>query len=293
MTVLSSGMLELSIPQPGENARQTKDLIFSILSEQQPLALVQIHNIIKKKYNVGLTYQAVKQSADQLVEKHVLTKDKKHYRLNRTWLLEVKNTVDNLLNNYESGKDIRAFKKSFAKEQYAIYTFNNLLELDNFWDDMIIHVAENLSKEEDKSFLAHAQYGWWLLINFGKETKLFKHLRKLKLTCYNLFGQDVPLNRWAEKVYLDMDVVFRIVHNANVDRTITLNVIGDTVIQVKYPPKLLAEVETLYNKYNSTQEISPSEITTLAHEPCQIQFIVFKNKEIAKSLREKYIGMFS
>lgn len=281
-------MLELTIPQPGEKIRQTKDLVFSILSDKQPLTTMEIYNIIKKQYNVSLTYQAVKQAIDHLLEKKVLTKNKKQYRLNRTWLLEVKSTVDNLLNSYESGKDIDAFRAAYAREQYAIYTFTSLLELDNFWDDMIIHVAKHIQGDEDKSFLAHAQYGWWLLINFGRETKLFQTLEELGLERYNLFLQDVPLNRWAEHIYLDMGVLFKINERKDTDETITLNIIGDTIIQVKYPQKILDEIERIYTTYTSTQEINAQEITKLAHMPCEIKFIMFKNKELADSLRDKY-----
>lgn len=34
------------------------------------------------------------------------------------------------------------------------------------------------------------------------------------------------------------------------------------------------------------------EITEFAHEPCDIQFIVYRNKELAQSINEKYLKFF-
>jgi len=285
-------MIELTIPQTGEETKNAKDLVFSILSKKQPLSAIELHNIIRRTYNASLTYQAVSKAITKLVEKKVLLKEGKFYSISQTWLINVKVVIDKLLTTNKSTQEVRSFNVEIAHSDYAVYTFSNLLDLDNFWDDMLIYLTDNMQKEEHQSFLAHAHYGWWLLINLGRETKLFAYMIKKGLTCYNLFIGKYPLNLWAEKIYKDMGVIFKVIEDPSIDESITLNVIGDTVIQVHYPKKILNKLSTFYKKYKNTQEMSLREISELAHEQCDLKFIVFKNREIAQSLRDKYIKKF-
>ena len=76
-------MLELSIPQLGEESKNVKDLVFTILSHEQPLSIIQLTNKIKKQYRVNITYQAVRKAVDMLVEKEALTKKGKVYSINK------------------------------------------------------------------------------------------------------------------------------------------------------------------------------------------------------------------
>lgn len=285
-------MIELTIPQIGKNTKNIKDLVFSILSEKQALSTIQLFNIIRKNFNVGVTYQAVSKAVLNLVEKDVLKKEGKFFSINKDWLIKTKIVLDKLISQSESEQEIKQFHKDFAHKEYAIYSFSNLYDLDSFWDDMLIHLANNLKENEDRLFLAHAHYGWWLLINLGKETRMFQHLLKNGLTCYNLFIGKKPLNLWAKKIYTDLGVKFKVIEDKNIDEKITLNVIGDTVIQVQYPESILIKLRLFYNKYKNTQDISTKEITDLAHEPCDLKFIIFKNKEIADGLKEKYKKKF-
>ena len=285
-------MIELCIPEAGEETRAAKDLIVSILATEQPLSGIEMYNIIHKKYTIHLTYQAVMKAIVSLVSKNVLVKEKMTYRINKDWLITVKIFADKLLTTYHSQQKIHTFNNELANQQYAVYSFSNLLDLDNFWDDMLIHLADNLKPEEHKSFLAHAHYGWWLLINLGKEIKTFQYMSKKGIVCHNLFIGKYPLNLWAEKIYKEMGVTFKVIEDSSIDKSITLNVLGETIIQVQYPKKILSRLHRFYKKYKNTQEMSLREITELAHEPCDLKFIVFKNREIADSLRDKYLKKF-
>lgn len=286
-------MIELSIPQAGEETRNSKDLVFSVLSARQPLSAIEIANTIHKQYHVGLTYQAIKKAIDSLLKKDVLVKEGKRYRINKAWLFELKGMVDKLLTTYESGKTVHPFKEEIVKEQYAMYSFSSLLELDNFWDDMLIYLADHLKPDEPKRFFSRTHYSWWLLINLGKEIKLFEHLQAKGLSCHLIVVGDVPLNRWAEKIYQGKYGQCRVIEDNTMDETVSLNVIGNTVIQVKYPKELIQKLRAFYSKYKNVQEMSVKEITEIAHSTGDIKFNIFKNAEIAQSLYTQYLKMFS
>ncbi|MBR9702528.1 hypothetical protein GOV10_00695 [Candidatus Woesearchaeota archaeon] len=285
-------MIELSIPQAGEETKQAKDLVFSILSERQPLSVIQLSNIIKGQYNVSLTYHAVMKAVDSLLSKGVLLKEQKKYRISKEWLVSLKTTVDRLLTTYDKKKEVRTFSADMANEQYAAYTFNNLIDCDNFWDDLLFYLTKHIKNEEHHSFTVHSHYNWWFLINFGQETKLHTHLVEKGFDTHFLIIGNNDLNQWAKKLYESMKVTAKIIEDKHVDETMTLNIIGDTVIQAKYPPDLIKMLRRIYNNYKKTQDIPLKVITELANKPCEIKLVVFKNREIANSLREKYRKKF-
>ncbi len=286
-------MIELSIPQAGEETKTGKDIVFSILSQQQPLSAIEIVRVARREYHVGLTYQAIKKAIDALVDQGVLGKEERVYRINKKWLMNVKETVDRLLTSYDSGKQIKSFTTDFAKDQYAVYTLSSLFELDNFWDDILIYLTHHLQASEHRSFVAQVHYSWWLLINLGRETKLFEGFIKEKIPCYNSVLCNTALNKWAERSYKGMGVRFKLGSQKPVEEELVdVNVVGDSVIQVHYPCEIVAQLVAFYKKYTTTQEMSLKEITQIVHTPCEIKFTVFKNREIAQSLREKYLKRF-
>ena len=67
-------MLELNIPQSGEETKNTKDLIFSILTIETNLSLIELTKRIRKDYNISITYQAVRKAVDNLIQQKVLKK---------------------------------------------------------------------------------------------------------------------------------------------------------------------------------------------------------------------------
>ncbi|MBT4541107.1 hypothetical protein HOC35_06340 [Candidatus Woesearchaeota archaeon] len=290
-------MLELSIPQLGEDSKNVKDLVFTILSNEQPLSIIELTNKIRKNYNVSITYQGVRKAVDLLHKQNVLIKTKKRYSIDKKWVLNLKSYFDRLLTTYDTKTraSIKLFETEFAKEDYAVYTFNNLWDLDNFWSDAITYWAIHREKNEEPKFVSYVFYSFWFLINLGRETRLFDDMIKAGIQPYQLFLKDVPLNRWGSKIYKERGVIVNVVENKKtkqVDELMDMNILGDLVFQIKYPEKIRKKLKAFYEKYSSTQEMSLKEITQIAHEPCEIKFIIFRNPTLAKDLREKYLKMF-
>jgi hypothetical protein len=285
-------MIELSIPQAGEETKNAKDLVFSILSDKQPLSTIEIFNTIKTYYTISLTYQAVKKAIDNLLDKKVLIKKGKKYSINKEWLIDLKRNVDKLLTTYQKKQHVKTFSADLATQQYAVYTFTNLIDCDNFWDDLLFYLADHIKEDEPHSFLVHSHYNWWFLINLGQETKLHKYLIKNKFNTHFLIIGDNPLNKWAKDLYKGVGVKAKIVEDKEVEEAMTLNVIGDTVIQTYYPKEIIKILRNIYKNYKKTQDIPLKVITELANKQCEIKLNVFKNREIANSLREKYLKKF-
>lgn len=285
-------MIELAIPQPGEDARQVKDVVFTILSHEQPLSIIEVFRRIKKQHNLGITYQAVRKSINALESQGVLRKEEKRYRISKDWVLKLKGFFDNLLATYETGKRVHAFNQALLKEDYAVYTFNSLLDLDNFWNDIISHWASNLKKGDNPIFFSHYNYGFWFLINLGKETRLYERVIAQGGRPHMVILQDAPLNRWGMKLYEETGARIRMLKGHDLDEATDLNLLGNTILQVKYPKDIVKKMRTIFEKHHSTQDLSLREIARLAHKPCEIKIVLFKNPVIARGLWEKYKPLF-
>jgi uncharacterized protein YfkK (UPF0435 family) len=285
-------MLRLTIPQLEEDSKNVKDLVFTILTQEQPLSIIELTNKIKKQYNLNITYQAVRKAVDSLCNQGVLTKGKKKYSISKKWILSLKSFFDRLLTTYETKTPVKMFHSELAKEDYALYTFNNLLDLDNFWAGIMEHWADHLKPGDSSTYISYCPYSFWFLINLGQETGLFEHMIKKGVKPHVLFPYDAPLNRWGFKLYKDIGAKVKIAVNKEIDDQTALNILGDNVVQVKYPPNIIKKLRKIYGKYKSVSEISPKEITQIAHEPGEIKFIMFRNPALAKDLRETYLRYF-
>ncbi|MBU1199598.1 MAG: hypothetical protein KKF46_01615 [Nanoarchaeota archaeon] len=285
-------MIELSIPQLGEETRNVKDLVFSILTAERFLSIIELTNRIKKNYNINITYQAVRKAIDTLHRQGVLLKEGKKYSINKEWIFKLKSFFDNLLTKYDSGKEIHAFTSDLVKENYAIYTLSTLYDLDNFWNDILKYLADHMEPNEKKIAFNYGHYTWWMLINLGSETKLYEYHKKKGILNYFVFFRDLPLNKWSVRMYNELGHKAKLLEDKKIDETVAINVVGDTIIQIKYPKVIVNKVRKFFEKYKNTQEMSMKEITQISHTLCEIKFIMFKNPIMAKSLRENYMKKY-
>jgi hypothetical protein len=282
-------MIELSLPQPEEDAKQAKDLIVSILSREHPLSLIEIYNRIKKERNTGKTYQAVRKAIDLLLHEGVLTKNDKKYAISKPWLLRIKGFADNLLAKYENTTVVHTFTTELAKDKYAIYTFHTLLDLDNFWGDVMTHWLAHRTKKEANIVFCDTHDPWWMLINLGRETTLFENIVKQGNQTYFALRHNTPIAQWSQKLYKDIGVHTSISEKPAPNGR-DINVLGDLIIQVEYDAATRQHIRELCTKTKSIDTLSPSAVAKLASQPCKATFVVLRNAEMAHALREQFFS---
>lgn len=286
-------MIELSIPGIGEAEKGAKDRVITLLSEEYPLSLIQLSTKIRRNYNLSITYQAVRKAVEDLVQKGILEKEDKKYKISKEWIVKTKQFLDTLLLHYGSGRTSIHFSPELAKENYTLFTFNNLLDLDIFWGDVMHYWAEHKMREEDIHFIGVGHYAWWILINFGRETKLFEHFKNKGIRSSFFLLKNNALNRWAGKVYQSQGLKVKVKTLEKIEERTGINVMGDTVIQVYYGKKIADKIKKIYERNTDFKTVDIKEITELAHESCEIKFVLFKNASLAKTLRESYLPLFS
>ena len=138
-------MLELSIPQLGEDTRNLKDMVFSVLTHKSPLKLIQIYNEIQRTYHVRAPYQGVRKAADLLIEQKVLVKSDMKYELRKDWVISMKRFFDTLSSS-RMQSPLFNFKMDISKENYQVYELSSLFDLDVFWGDDLKYLAVHLTQ---------------------------------------------------------------------------------------------------------------------------------------------------
>ncbi len=283
-------MLKITIPQSQEGKGNVKDLIFSILSSGEQLSVIELTRSVNHQYRIGVTYQAVRKAVVSLLSDEVLEHKGRKYAIRKDWVFKLKGFADKLSATLQLQRKPDAFKAEMAQD-YAVYTFNNLLDLDSFWGDMMRYWSEHHKPGESNTVLCYGHFAWWLLINLGAESRLAQSFVKQKLKCHFLFLKELPLNHWAAQVYSGWGWRSKVIEDASVDPLVGVNVLGDTVIQVRYPKNLVEHIKKVFLK-NEVNQIAPADIARLVHTPGELKFIVFKNPTIANALKDKYLKEF-
>ena len=67
---------------------------------------------------------------------------------------------------------------------------------------------------------------------------------------------------------------------------------GDTVIEIQYPPSIIKKISVFFGKYSSLKDINMVELTSIVHTKCLIKFILYKNKIIADNIKQIYLPYF-
>lgn len=282
--------IKLLIPHPNEAKGNVKDLVFSILSQEHPLTLSRIFDSIKSKYSVSVTYQGVRKAVDSLVKEDVLLKKGKIYEINREWITHAKNYLQNLERSYFL-QPKTTFKTLTSGKDYKEYRVSSLYELDLFWSDIIINWSEEREKAEEKVIAAKIGHLWWMLINLGNETKLNKSLIKKGINFYMVSWKDSQLDKWALNINKNIGIRTKVIREKPKEYVDT-NVIGNLIIQVRYPEKIIRKLESFYRKYNSVDDMNSLQISNICHEETEIYFKFFKDSIIAQTLRRDIINKF-
>jgi len=117
--------MALQISLPLGNKQNTKNLVFTILTHEYPLKLIQLTNFIRKRYGKAITFQAVRKAVLELVNENVLVRQNNEFSINKEWVKESKRVIDSL---YDSIYEQKTLPKKFDSigEEVMVFTFNSL-----------------------------------------------------------------------------------------------------------------------------------------------------------------------
>jgi|SRR3989344_366291 len=279
--------IEIVIPEKNAEDRSTKDLVFSILSEEESKTLTQLHREIKRKYGVSVTFQAVIKAVNSLIKNKVIVKNEKLYSINKDWVFETRNFFDRLYTEHFKVK--KPMKKVELGRDIIIYTVNNLLELDRLWNDLLTNWCREETK--DKRNCWKGKHAWWLIPRLQEEDILHDLMIKSNIKTYNLWTENTLLDKVATKYYSKKNEFAKIKRlNSKADKHITA--FGESLIKFEIPQNLSKKLEILYKKTKKLEDLDIKKAIDIFKENTEIEVTLIKDKLLADKIKEEIIRYF-
>ncbi|MCF7872071.1 hypothetical protein K9L97_03480 [Candidatus Woesearchaeota archaeon] len=282
--------MSLSIDLPLGKENSTKNLIFSILTKEYPLKLIELTNYIKRRYGKSVTFQAVRKAALELEENEVLVKEKNEFRINKQWVADAKKTVDNLYEDLNKDKSTPEGLDSIRGE-VSVFTFDSPNEMIKFWYSIMKNWIGNFKKGDHDFNCYQAPHIWEALLHPDKEKETLLNFIKKGIKCYSLTTGGTPLDRYAKRFYEKMGVKTEFIKSlSDFDRTYFVATYGETIVQVYYPKKVIDKLEEFYKKNVSLEDLDVHELSEIMNIDIKTKMTVIKNLEMAKQINKSIIS---
>ncbi|MFH1448643.1 MAG: hypothetical protein ABIG39_07310 [Candidatus Micrarchaeota archaeon] len=282
--------MSLQIVLPEENVKDstTKDLVFSILIDDKPKTLTQLHREIKRKYKVSVTFQAVLKAVRILHSRKVLSKRGRHYSLNERWVFETRKFFDGLYKRHFKVK--RPMEKVEAGAAITVYTVGNLLELDRIWNDLLTNWAKY--EKEDKTNVWMGRHCWWLIPRLEEEDILHDFMTEKGVVVYNVVTGDTPLDKAAVEYYKSKKEYTKIVRKARTKADSHIAAFGDTTLKFEIPPKLSQKLERVYMRTKHIGDLNLKKTLDVYKENHNIEVTLIRDRTIAGKVKEDVVSYF-
>jgi len=266
-----------------------KDLVFTILSKEYPLKIIQLTNFIKKRYGKSVTFQAVRKAVLELTLERVLIKVEDKFSINKKWVLETKTILDELFINLNktliTPKDIHSISK-----EVSVFTFRSLNELMKFWQDLIDDWFANFKKGDNNINCYQAAHAWEGLLHLDREKELMSQLKKKGILSYILSKGNTPLDRNIRKFYSSIGIKIAINSSlSSFDKSYYVGTYGDLVVQTQYPEEIVKDLDSFFRKNKTIKDLDLKELSDLVNSKVGIKLIVIKNLAMAKQINRSII----
>ena len=277
----------ITIPQIGKK-KGVKDCIISILSNEWPLTGKKIYNIIRKQYELPVTYQAVHKTLKKLIEDEVLVKTGKDYKLNEEWIQQLKEFGSKLETSYSNKQEIPSAESIFSK-QYTSFSVSTVTDLYGF----IIDVLDYTKRNNIKEVVANTFHPWNPMLTTESQLRIVKDFIN-KVNFYGIAKYSMPMDKalktFYEKTGSKIKIKLGIPDCVSDCETM---VIEDRIFQFYYPKELVNNINSIYSRLSSLNDIDFVELhKNFYFKKSRINVLVNKNQEIADSIRNDTLKYF-
>jgi hypothetical protein len=284
------GLMALKTSLPFGKKNGVKDLVFTILSSEYPLRIIQLTNYIKKRYGRSVTFQAVRKAVLELVSESVLIKKDDAFSINKKWVSETKLLLDDLskkLNrNPVSPKNIHSIS-----EGVSVFTFSSLNKLMKFWQDLIEDWYVNFRKGDYNVNCYQAAHTWEGLLHLDREKELMGQLKKKRIRSYILSTGNTPLDRNIRTFYKEIGMKVTISSSSSsFDKSYYVGTYGDLIIQAQYPDELVKDLDLFFKRNKTIKNFNLKELSDLVGRKVEVKLTVIKNLEMAKQINQSIIS---
>lgn len=285
--------MALEIILPLGRKGDVKDLVFTILTKEHPLKLIELTNYVNKRYGKSVTFQAVRKAVMQLVDSGVLIKQDNEFLISKEWVKEAKRTVDQLYSDiYEERAKAEKFES--IEGQVSVFTFESLNKLMKFWEDLVDNWFEHFKKGNPNINCWQGAHGWEGLLHSDYEKRLMSQLKKKGIISYAIGTVSTPLDRNVQRFYNSVGVKFSINPSlSSFDKSYYVGTYGDLIVQTTLPDKLVKELDNFFKKNKTIEDLNLKELSDIVNRKIQVKLTVIKNLEMAKQINKSIIDQMN
>jgi phosphoglycolate phosphatase-like HAD superfamily hydrolase len=281
--------MSLEISLPLRKNKTTKSLVFTILTRESSLKIINLTNHIRKRYGKSITFQAVRKAILELVEEGVLKQKGKEFYINKEWVKQAKQTIDKLYEDVNKSKEIP--KRVEAIEDVSVFTFDSLNQLMKFWQELIDNWFKQFKKGDPKINCYQAPHAWEGLLHLDTEKELMEQLKKKGIKSTIITTGNTPLDKNILKFYKSIGVNTHISpSSSDFDKSYYVGTYGALIVQTNYPKKLVKLLDIFFKKNKSLKNFNLKELSDIVNRKVKIKLTVIKNLEMAKQINKSILN---
>ncbi len=282
--------MALRITLPFGKEDNIKNLVFSILTKEHPLKIIDLTNFIRKRYGKSVTFQAVRKAILQLVDEGVLLNENNLFSINKEWVINSKKQLDLL---YEELTKEKINPKSIdsIEGEVSVFTFDSLNKMMKFWEDIIDDWFENFNKGDPNINCYQGAHGWEGLLHADRERSMMGRLKEKGIKSYVLSIGNTPLDRYIWKFYKKIGLKIAFSPSlSSFDKTYYVATYGETIVQVHYPKEIVNDLEKFFKKNKTIEDLDLGDLSEIANRKQEIKLTVIKNLAMAKQINKSIIS---
>ncbi len=269
-----------------------KDLVFTILTEEYPLKIIELTNFIKKRYGKSVTFQGVRKALMQLQKEGIVLKEGMGFSLNKQWVQESKSFLDKLYLRLVEGETRSKNKKFDSIEgEVSVFTFDSVNEMMRAWEELSDVWFKSFKKGEYNVNCYQAAHSWEILLHPDIEAKLMSQAKQKGIKSYILCTEKTPLDRNIVRFHDKIGVKMVIVpSSSNFDKSHYIGTYGELIIQAKYPDEIVKKLDIFFRKNTSIEDLNLAELSKIVNTKVQVKMTVIKNLEMAKQINASILA---
>lgn len=281
--------MSLEIVLPFGEKDNVKNLVFTILTKEYPLKLIELTNYIKKRYGKVVTFQAVRKAVMQLVDAGVLIKDGKEFSISLSWVRESKCVLIDLEEEF-TGKHEYVVSMDSVGGDVSVFTFSSLNELMKFWQQLIDNWFKHFTEGDYPYNCYQGSHIWEGLLHLETEEQVMGQLKQKGILSYTLITSHSLLDKNIARFYTKIGLKTVIVpSSSSFDKSYYVATYGDLVVQTTYPKELVDMLDAFFKKNTTLESFDVSELLSIVNEPIEMKLTVIKNLEMAKHINKSII----
>jgi len=282
--------MALAITLPFGKKDNVKNIVFSILTKEYPLRIIELTNFIRKRYGKSVTFQAVRKAILELVADGVLSQTNHEFSINKPWVLESKKVLDALYQDLTKEK-ITPKNIDSIRGEVSVFTFGSLNDLMKFWEDIVDEWFENFKKGDPNINCFQGVRSWEGLLHPDREKNIMGRLKHKGIISYALSTGNTPLDRYIWKFYasIGLKVGFH-PSNSSFDRSFYVATYGETIVQIQYPQKLVDDLDRFFKKNKTIEQLNLKDLSDIVNRKIKVNMTVIKNLGMAQQINKSIIS---